>query len=578
MSITIGADTFTRANQANWGTASDTETWVKAIGTPTPSIVSNKGQIATPAGTFVMLLGTGTINNGDFVVRFTPSASGDFQGFAFAYVNSSNYCYTEVVNNAIRIHKIVAGVDTQLTPTASKTVTGGSSYWQHLNIVGNVASLRMWADGSGEPIIWDVAVTDTIFTTIGQYGLHGFLNNTADTIGFDSLTVTGPQNTFYVDSTNGHDTNAGTTQYLAFATFAQAESVTTAGATVYFQPGAYAVSNSVQFITTASGTPSAPILYQSYYYRTAKITSTNTNYVWQNNGDYVSIVGFEVTSATITARIGINNTGSFCSVRGCWIHDIPASGSGSAGGGGIDHSIFTSNGNDTIGNLIYNIGLASGSNSVHGVYLASGGGGKVHNNICYNNGAYGIQLWHGANAASVFNNLVFGNLYGGIIIGAVIGEGNGLNDNTTVANNIVIYNGVPLVHLDGGIRELGSTGTHNQYVNNLTFQNTAPQVLLQNGLVDTGTITTDPLLVNYQADGSGDYHLTDSSPCTGAGIATGAPTNDITGALRSLKASTDIGPYLYIPVAMFPSTARRTGAIPATRRTGQFPTTKRRQA
>src|SRR5450755_258918 len=168
MSIAIASDTFTRVNSSgSWGTASDTEVWIKAIGTSTLSIASNRGVIATPTGTFVMLIGTGRISNGDFVVRFTPSSSGDFQGFAFAYVDSSNYCYTEVTNNGIRIHKIVAGVDTQLTPTASKTITGGSSYWQHLNITGNVASLRVWASGSGEPGTWDIAVTDAIFATIG---------------------------------------------------------------------------------------------------------------------------------------------------------------------------------------------------------------------------------------------------------------------------------------------------------------------------------------------------------------------------------------------------------------------------
>src|SRR5450755_770445 len=543
MSIPISSDTGTRANQSGWGTASDTETWTQAIGSPTPSIVSNRLQIATPTGTFVMLLGTGRINNGDFVMRFTPSSSGDFQGVAFGYVNSSNYCYTEVVNNGIRIFKIVAGVSTQLTPTASKTITGGSSYWQHLNVSSNVASLRAWADGASEPGTWDIAVTDTIFATVGQYGLHGFLNNSADTIGFDTFSVTGPQNLYYVGGVNANDANPGTTPYQPFATFAHVESVTTAGTAVYFQPGTYTVSSGTQFITTASGTPTAGILYLSNASTRALITSSNTPYVWQNNGDHVSIIGFEVTSATITARIGIYNTGSYCSANYNLIHDIPASGSGSAGGGGIDHGIFTSNGNNAIGNIIYNIGLASGSNSVHGIYLASGGGGNIYNNISYNNGAYGIQLWHGANAANVCNNIVFGNLYGGIIIGAVVGEGNGLNDNTTVANNILMYNGTSS-HFDAGIRELGSTGTHNQYINNLVFGNTVPQVVLQNGLVDVGTITANPQLIDFELAGGGNYRLTPTSPCVNAGVSTNAPSTDIENIPRpQLGSSYDIGPY-----------------------------------
>lgn len=544
MTIPIASDSFTRANQSGWGTASDTESWVKAIGSVTPSIVSNKGQIATPTGTFVMLLGTGRVNTGDFVMRFTPSSSGDFQGFAFGYLDSSDYCYTEVVNNGVRIHKIVGGSDTQLTPTASKTITGGLSYWQHLNITGNVASLRVWADGASEPGTWDIQVTNALFTTIGQYGIHGFLNNSADTMKFDSFTVTGPQNTYYVDPVNGNDDYPGT-QYYPLATLTKAASLVTAGTSVYFQAGYYALTSGSQLISTGSGTPLAAILYQSVTQYKAKIVSTGTAYVWQNSGDYVSIIGFEVTATDAPTRIGLYNTGSHCSYNYNLIHDLPASGSGASGGGGIDHGLFTANGNSAIGNIIYNIGLQSGTNSVHGIYLASGGGGNIYNNLCYNNGAYGIQLWHGANAANVCNNLVFGNLYGGILIGAVIGEGNGLNDNTIVANNILMYNGVTAIHTTAGIRELGSTGTHNSYTNNLVWQNIAPQVSLQNSLVDVGTLTTDPLFVNFQLAGGGDYHSSAISPCIGAGTATGAPPLDLEQYIRPypLTGGYDIGPY-----------------------------------
>jgi len=45
---------------------------------------------------------------------------------------------------------------------------------------------------------------------------------------------------------------------------------------------------------------------------------------------------------------------------------------------------------------------------------------------------------------------------------------------------------------------------------------------LQNGVVAAGTINADPRLVDYQANGSGDYRLSASSPMIGTGALTGA--------------------------------------------------------
>jgi len=66
------------------------------------------------------------------------------------------------------------------------------------------------------------------------------------------------------------------------------------------------------------------------------------------------------------------------------------------------------------------------------------------------------------------------------------------------------------------------TGTHNQYLNNLVYQNGPADWNLQNGNVAIGSISADPQFINYQPDGSGDYHLSSTSPAIAAGTSSGA--------------------------------------------------------
>lgn len=559
-SLTIASDTFTRANQSGWGTASDTEAWNVVQGNSANySIVSNKGQIANTVATYSTLLGTGTINSGDHFARITPSASGDFAGFTFAYVNSSNYCYTEVVNSAVRIYKVVNGGAATIIGSASFSITGGTAYRHHLNVTGTTAKLYVYADGGSQPGTPTLTVTDAAVGNIGRYGLHAFLNNSADTIKYDSYSVVVSPHTYYVSS-SGSDSNVGT-QQAPFATLQKATSIVQASDTVYFLPGQVA---SQPITSSASGTPTGPISYLSTIQWGATVRTSGNFAAWINNGDFVTISGFDIAASDTSTRLGVLNNGSRCLVQLCHVHDIQAIGSGSSGGGGIDQGNLNAKYNDTIRNLVHDIGVNSGTNSVHCIYHACMGG-VIQNNVVYHAGAWGIHLWHGANSVNVCNNLSFNNGYGGIIVGGVIGEGPGIDDYTIVANNIIAYNAGPY----GAIYELGSTGTHNQYLNNLIWQNaniasSGKQIVLQNSLVDLGTITADPLFNNYQSDGSGDYHLQFTSPAIAAGIVAIAPLVDYHGFLRLFH--TDLGPYQYIPIALFPTTKRRDGILPTIKR------------
>jgi hypothetical protein len=105
-----------------------------------------------------------------------------------------------------------------------------------------------------------------------------------------------------------------------------------------------------------------------------------------------------------------------------------------------------------------------------------------------------------------------------------------------VANNIVYDN------TTYGIYEAGKLGTNNRYVNNLVARsNLAWRV---KGSV-SGTVSSEPLMVNYQVNGSGNYRLLSSSPAIDRGTSVKAPTIDYAGVARPRGAAVDIGAYEY---------------------------------
>jgi hypothetical protein len=103
-----------------------------------------------------------------------------------------------------------------------------------------------------------------------------------------------------------------------------------------------------------------------------------------------------------------------------------------------------------------------------------------------------------------------------------------------VANNIVVNNQV-------GIDEMGTMGSGNSYQDNLVYNN--GRNLILSTATATGTVTADPLFVNFQLNGSGDYHLQAGSPAIDRGTPTNAPATDFDGKTRT--AVPDIGAYEY---------------------------------
>jgi len=334
-------------------------------------------------------------------------------------------------------------------------------------------------------------------------------------------------------STAGDDKQDGSRE-RPWATLQHAATHVVPGTRVHVAPGTYWGA----IMTPINGVPNARIRFISDVRWGAIVRSSAALAVWTNDGNFVDIVGFDVSG---DGSIGIFNRASGVRIIANHVHHIPAAGCTGNGGAGILNGNYSGSNNDIIGNVVHDIGERNSSCArVQGIYH-SNFGGRILNNIAYGNQGYGIHTWHAASNVTIANNLVFNNRHGGILIGTgdapYYGSASHPADYFLVANNIVVYNQNRF-----GIEELGVTGPHNRYVNNLVYRNYPSDWKLLTGL-QSGTVVADPHFLNYRPDGSGDYHLSSNSPAIGTGVNLGTPSFDIEGRDRPRDRAWDVGPY-----------------------------------
>ena len=338
--------------------------------------------------------------------------------------------------------------------------------------------------------------------------------------------------TYYV-STAGDDGADGSSAH-PWQTIQHAAESVGPGATVVVAAGTYpeAVTAGV------SGTAAQRVRFVAEVRWAATVAPAGQYTTWTNTGDYVDIVGFEITS---DGCLGLFNEGSFTRVIGNHVHHVTAPHAlcGGNGGAGIDNGNYGASDADIVGNVVHHVGdYQNPGSNIHGLYHSILRG-IVANNLTYRNEGWGIHTWHAAQYVTIVNNTVFANGYGGIIIGDGDSPGGVVNDYTLVANNIVVHNGGP----GYGIYEYGATGVHNRYLNNLVYQNAPGDIRLLNGLADQATVVEDPAFIDYQPDATGDYHLAPGSPAIDTGTSDSAPAFDLDGAERPVGGAWDIGAY-----------------------------------
>ena len=189
----IGTDTFIRADQSGWGTASDGQTWSQVQGAGTLAIASNEGtftgQIASDE---VMVLGSTNQADTDCLVRFKVTNSGnDVPGVVFRSNGSNTFYRVRNNSGSLGIRRINAGTSTTIGVDVTVTMSSGVFYWIRGKIVGSTISCTMWADGGSEPAPQLVVTDGTPISAAGRFGIYASINTTAtDTIFYDHFTAT----------------------------------------------------------------------------------------------------------------------------------------------------------------------------------------------------------------------------------------------------------------------------------------------------------------------------------------------------------------------------------------------------
>jgi parallel beta-helix repeat protein len=147
---------------------------------------------------------------------------------------------------------------------------------------------------------------------------------------------------------------------------------------------------------------------------------------------------------------------------------------------------------------------ASGSPDNHGMYVSNTSGTTyIRDNLIYDNGERGVQLYPDAHGVLIEDNVIDGN-----------GEGlvyNGRSSNNTVKRNIFSFANYDWNAYDA--KALGGTG--NKFENNCAWQRDGTSGLrLSAKITVSGTVVANPL---YRDRANGDYTLAPDSRCLGKG-------------------------------------------------------------
>jgi pectate disaccharide-lyase len=341
--------------------------------------------------------------------------------------------------------------------------------------------------------------------------------------------------TLYV-ATTGADSNTGSKE-APFRTIQHAANLARPGMSVHVAAGTYREN----VTTKVHGAPTARIRFVSDTKWGARIVGSGTESVWNNQADYIDIVGFDISG---TGRIGVLNLASHTLIQGNHVHDMSVSGGcTSAGGAGIHNGNYNASDSAIIGNVVHDIGVPGACAGIHGIYVTNLRS-RIFNNIVYRASSWGIHLWHAADHVTIANNTVFENgsakMGGGIITGVGDRPGGKILTDTLVVNNIVYNNpakGIAQFCYPGE----DCIGHGNVVANNLVY-GSAMSVVMKVGKA-IGTIVDDPQFVDYQAKGGGNYRLKHGSPAIKKGLASFAPSTDIEHVARPPGAAPDIGAY-----------------------------------
>lgn len=156
----ISQDTFQRANQTFWGTASDGQKWGgDANSSKVFSIKNNAGEITNGGSIYNAVLGVSATNAGVLFSGSLSSYNNSNLGAVLRWTDGNNWYKAYIDGSSLVIQKKVKGSVTTLQHVAF-AATAGTSYTLRFSIVGTTLSAKIWKTGTAEPANWMATATD----------------------------------------------------------------------------------------------------------------------------------------------------------------------------------------------------------------------------------------------------------------------------------------------------------------------------------------------------------------------------------------------------------------------------------
>jgi hypothetical protein len=157
----LAQDTFQRADQTFWGTASDGHAWGGDANTSSAfSINAGTGQVAKSSTSHSAVLGPSATDAQILFSGSLSSYSNANLGAVLRWIDGNNWYKAYLTGNSLVLQKRVAGKYTTLATTPF-TATAGTSYSVRFQVIGSTLSARVWATGGTEPSTWMATAADS---------------------------------------------------------------------------------------------------------------------------------------------------------------------------------------------------------------------------------------------------------------------------------------------------------------------------------------------------------------------------------------------------------------------------------
>lgn len=169
----LAQDSFQRANQTYWGTASDGHVWQgDASNNAAFSIVNNTGQISG-VGAYNALLGPVVQNAEVLFTSSITSFNSTSIGASLHWVDANNWYKAALTGSTLVLQKKLNGV-TYVLASVPFTASPNTAYTMRFRMVNSMLYVRAWVAGQTEPTAWQLTVADNSFQT-GYCGLRTLL-------------------------------------------------------------------------------------------------------------------------------------------------------------------------------------------------------------------------------------------------------------------------------------------------------------------------------------------------------------------------------------------------------------------